>query len=277
MEIKNNPLLAGFILARGAAASFWRPAYGSAYHWNTVTGVILFVVGLMMLARPVIVITETEIQKKNLWGMTMKRHALDGVKAELDGVYSGGKKVIFDVVTTNTNNDAVRAYLEKQEAGQRLGQRPCLRRFGFFTGRRGDGTLLISPTPVLIVSHIFRRRKDPTCDSRPIDSPSRSFFSAGSHRFLLSTHCARGQSSSRAPCSGLRGETDELPHDSHLSSLDGSHPLRRWSSTGAGAQLAGRSAQASGGFCPAQLSRRMRTLDGGGSSALLSYRDRIST
>lgn len=68
----------------------------TGFSLNTITGLILLLLGLLMLTRTVAVITQNEIQMMNLLGMTVKVYSYtpDQIVVANNCIYVDGKKVI---------------------------------------------------------------------------------------------------------------------------------------------------------------------------------------
>lgn len=66
------------------------------FSFNTITGILIFILSLQMLTKPMVVVTQTEIQMKNLWGMVVKRHAFSPSEISLqeNGIYINTKKIV---------------------------------------------------------------------------------------------------------------------------------------------------------------------------------------
>ncbi|MCA9636954.1 MAG: SPW repeat protein [Myxococcales bacterium] len=70
-RIRTNPIFAIFLVAASAFILGVSALTGPSV--NTITGVVLLVLGILQLSRPLIVVTEGEIQFRNLLGMTLRR------------------------------------------------------------------------------------------------------------------------------------------------------------------------------------------------------------
>jgi hypothetical protein len=79
---------------------------------NTITGLILLPVSILMLTRPAISITPNEIQMKNLWGMVVKTYPYtrDRISLRNNSVYVGEKKV-FSTWWADCNVKAIETFL----------------------------------------------------------------------------------------------------------------------------------------------------------------------
>lgn len=68
----------------------------TGFSLNTITGLILLLLGLLMLTRTVAVITQNEIQMMNLLGMTVKVYSYtpDQIVVANNRIYVDGKTVI---------------------------------------------------------------------------------------------------------------------------------------------------------------------------------------
>jgi hypothetical protein len=79
---------------------------------NTITGLVLLPVSILMLTRPVISMTPNEIQMKNLWGMVVKKYSYtrDRISLRNNSVYVDEKKV-FSTWWANRNIKAIEAFL----------------------------------------------------------------------------------------------------------------------------------------------------------------------
>lgn len=78
---------------------------------NIVTGLVLLLVGILMLKRPVIVITPSEIQMKSLLGRTGKKHSYtpDQISLRSGSLYVNNKK-IFTTWWVDITTNQLRAF-----------------------------------------------------------------------------------------------------------------------------------------------------------------------
>lgn len=75
--------------------------------FNTVTGVVIALVGGLALANPTVVITTDEVQMRNLLGMTLKRYPVQEVEMRNGALYHNQKKVTgFWILDTKSEDVA---------------------------------------------------------------------------------------------------------------------------------------------------------------------------
>jgi membrane-bound ClpP family serine protease len=84
---------------------------------NTITGLILLLLGLLMLTRTVAVITPNEIQMMNLLGMTVKVYSYtpDQIVVTNNSIYVNDKKVISGWWTDINIQEVKAFFLQIQE------------------------------------------------------------------------------------------------------------------------------------------------------------------
>ncbi|BAZ41913.1 hypothetical protein NIES4101_78810 [Calothrix sp. NIES-4101] len=68
----------------------------AGFSLNTITGVILLILSMLMLTRPVVIITSNNIQMMNLLGITVKNYPYipEQILIQDKSIYVDGKKVI---------------------------------------------------------------------------------------------------------------------------------------------------------------------------------------
>lgn len=109
LEIKYNVIFPIFF---GACGLF---ILGSAlivgFSPRTILGLVILPLSVLMATRPVTILTPTEIQMKNLLGVTVKTHPCtpDSVSVKDKSVYVNGKKV-FSTWWSNTSANQVKAF-----------------------------------------------------------------------------------------------------------------------------------------------------------------------
>ncbi|MCF4965798.1 hypothetical protein [Nostoc sp. CMAA1605] len=84
---------------------------------NTITGLILLLVSLLMLTRTVAVITQNEIQMRNLLGMTVKVYSYtpDQIVVANNSIYVNDKKVISGLWADINIQEVKAFFLQIQE------------------------------------------------------------------------------------------------------------------------------------------------------------------
>ncbi|AUS99474.1 hypothetical protein CLI64_03190 [Nostoc sp. CENA543] len=94
LEVKYKKMYPIFILICSILILYTSLLVG--FSLNTITGLILLLVSLLMLTRTVAVITQNEIQMRNLLGMTVKVYSYtpDQIVVANNNIYVNDKKVI---------------------------------------------------------------------------------------------------------------------------------------------------------------------------------------
>jgi hypothetical protein len=83
---------------------------------NTITGVILFLLSILMLTRPIAVITPNNVQMINLLGITVKNYPYtpDQILIKDNSIFVDGKKVI-STLWADVNIQEVREFFLKMQ------------------------------------------------------------------------------------------------------------------------------------------------------------------
>jgi hypothetical protein len=96
IEIKHNQAMAAFMLV--CALFILGTGFVIGFSLNTVTGVIILLVSIGYFTQPAVVVTETGLEHRNLFGMTLRRtdyDSLSDLSVEPDGSFwltRGGTK-----------------------------------------------------------------------------------------------------------------------------------------------------------------------------------------
>lgn len=111
IKLHSNKIIAGFVLLCGvfitvAAISVGMEAY-------LIVGPVFIVLGILLFTNPTIVITDTEIQMRNLFGMTLKRYSYTKETVEVKGrkLFVNGKKINLGASGAMHGRDVNRAIL----------------------------------------------------------------------------------------------------------------------------------------------------------------------
>ncbi len=93
IKIHSNKVIAILCLAAGLFCLVVTAQYGGAV--GVFSGSISVLFGILLLTVPTIVITDEEIQMRNIYGMTLKRHKYNASNTEVKDrkVYVNGKKI----------------------------------------------------------------------------------------------------------------------------------------------------------------------------------------
>ncbi|MCG8572586.1 MAG: hypothetical protein MJB14_20835 [Spirochaetes bacterium] len=94
IEIRNKKLLP--IITIAGSCFILGTSFVIGVSINTLTGVILLILGILLLVNPAAVITKDEIQVRNVLGMTVKKHPYkpDEVSVTRAGISINNKKIV---------------------------------------------------------------------------------------------------------------------------------------------------------------------------------------
>ena len=94
IKIHSNKILAIFVIACGGFILVLAAQY-RGMELQLFMGPMFILMGILLMANPTIVVTPTEIQMRNILGMTLKRHQYNASNTELrkNGLYVNDRKV----------------------------------------------------------------------------------------------------------------------------------------------------------------------------------------
>jgi hypothetical protein len=83
---------------------------------NTITGIILLLIGILMYRNPIVVISQNEIAINNLWGMTLKTHTYseNEISFKDNNLYLNDKKIASSFVAA-INQEEIMDFIKKNK------------------------------------------------------------------------------------------------------------------------------------------------------------------
>ncbi|NJO15960.1 MAG: hypothetical protein HC877_09465 [Thioploca sp.] len=113
LELKYNKIIPICILV--ASCFILSTSFLVGFSINTLTGLILLPVAILMLANPLVVITANEVHLKNLFGITLKNYSYNKSEISIKNnmLFVKDKKIISFWPLRKDNVDALKSYIEK--------------------------------------------------------------------------------------------------------------------------------------------------------------------